>query len=398
MPPRYRKRRARFQLRRFGKRRRGFARRPVYRLNTKHSRRSSRFTKKRRSYRRRYRRSRYGRRRFRRGGFKRKVIEALAPERAHTFQYGQEHTVPTTVSANGKPCVYFCCERYTNTSTINTVSTVELFDWSHVMNIADVYRSSGNLSLYFQPATATAIYGEDPRLQILFKRATQVTNIRNQSNEPIHLTAYYCRPRGNCSFDAVTGIQNVYSFLAQGFANNGLDSAHVSASTNIIMNVAEYNPFNSFDFCRNFKITAVKKRRVHPGMITTFRNRRKRVLLRPIDLIEPFANSNAASWSGSRQKYSFHKSARFILFKLTGAPAGFGGNAPQATYGKLIQETSPSVVMETLFKYYTKAVPGQQNFSFSYETLGFVDPVTATHNPQIIIPDGDVVGDEKDGY
>lgn len=401
MPPRYNKRRAGFQLRRSGFKRRRVSfrsRRPFYISSVKHSRRPrvSRFRKnsRRSRFRRFSRMRRYGKRR----SFGRRVVNSLAPPKTFVTEYGQEHTVPAATASDGQQCVYFTVEAYNNTATVDNVQTIELMHQVHLMRIADYYRN-GNLSTgsYFNAAALGGGYILDPRFKYLLKSGVQISRLRNQSNEPVSITAYFCRPRGNMTEGINSGVQNLYAFLASGFANSGLDSAHLTASTNIYMHKSRYSPFRSFDFARSFKITSVKKLLIHPGMMRSVKLRVRSQMVRPIDwvLASGTAVPASGSWTDLQPKFNYFKQQRFVLFKLTSQPAGFG--ATQATYSKLIQTTTPTVLLSTYYKYVTKAVPyWNSNPVDLFDPVGYTTSGAAGHNPGIIVPDGDVVGEEKE--
>lgn len=406
MPPRYHKRRAVLQLgRRMGwKRRRLNPRRPFYQRSSIKYKNRSRRSSKRRGRRSHGRSSRF--RRFRRrrgvgprGHFAQRVVSALTPPRTFVTEYGQEHTVPAQpgVPGDGEQCTYFMCEAYNVAATVDTVNTIELMDWSHMMRIADWYRS-GPIHNYFNSASAGGVSVLDQKFKFLLKAGVQTSTVRNQSTEPVLVTAFYCRPRGNQLYSIGSNDVNVYSYLATGFANNGLDPGNVLPSTNANMHRSRYTPFRSWDFARSFKITRVSKMIIHPGQMKKYKLSVKQQFVRPLDWVTPDGNDAAkGSWVDFLKKFQHFRCQRFILFKISSSPAGFG--AVQATYSKRIQTTTPTVVMSTHFRYVTESVPFLEAAPTDlFNPVGFVDSTTAAHNPAIVVPDGDVVGEEKDGF
>jgi hypothetical protein len=324
------------------------------------------------------------------------VLTTLSNIRTFTAEYGQEHTVPSvTATTIYKQCVYFTPELHVGGATVDNVATVELFDHTHVMNIADYYRNQ-SLANSFSTAVAGNDIIQDARMRILFRRASQVCQVRNQSNEPIMITCFYVKPRGKVR-DAAN-ITNLYTTLATGFANNGLDPGNILASTNNAMHTAYFSPYQSFDFVRHFKIYRVVKRRLQPSQVSAFKVTVRNKYIRPLDWIEALGTGNPSTWSGSQRLYKNMPPQALLLFKLTSNPAGFGGTAPQASYANFIQETTPTIVMDTLFRYETLSVPASMSTHGVIATSGIIDPTTAGHNPQVIVPDGDVIGDEKDAY
>lgn len=376
------------------RRRTGYSYRPsgsrsFPRYKRKSARRSYRGRRRTRRYKRSYRRR--SSRKSRTNSFQRKVVNSLATARVFYAEYGAEHSVPVTTGVV-RPCVYFAVERYNAASTYGTVSTVELFDWNHVMTIADRFRFvDANLSSTAPAAGANGINDLKQRISISGK---MISWLRNQSTETCFITAYYCRPRGKISWATnVTGTHNPYQYLSAGFANNGLDSGVVGVA-NVTMTNANFTPFQSFDFTHNFKVYKVKKVSLAPSEQKAFVVSCKSRVIRPIDWVEFAGTTNSTSWLGSAQKYDYQSPQKFILYKIEARPAGYG--AVQGTYSKQIQMTSPTIVIDTTFKYFAKDVPQTLSTSGTIETLGIIDPTTAGHAPAIIVPDGDVVGVESE--
>lgn len=329
-------------------------------------------------------------------------MDALSPERTFLAEYGQEHTVPVSTD-NGRKCTYFTTEFYTGAAiTKNDIGVVPLMDYGHMMSIADFYRS-GNLSTYFATGTVGNATLVDPRFKFLLKRGVQTSTIRNQSTEAAHITAYYCRPRQHIvPFGMTSGVFNIYMMLAHGFANNDIDPAHIYAANDAVgpkvingaMELARYTPFQSLDFCRAFKVTKVKKVNLMPSQTKNFRLKVRQQLVRPIDWADTAGTTGSNTWQGAIQKYNYYKQQRFILFKLSSNIAGFG--AVQSNYSKLIQTTTPTIVMDTGIRYFTKMIPYGEVALQEIAITGFTDPTSAAHNPAIVVPDAAVVGEEKD--
>jgi len=327
--------------------------------------------------------------------FRKKVVNALAEWRTFTAEYGQEHTVSRLTDA--KSCFYFTVERYAQLNTKDDVPTIELYDWNHVMNIADFLRV--NTGLFNFPITAAFgnnVVGADLRLKYLLK-GKQISTIRNQSTEAVNITAYYCRPRAqhvNFGDTATGGVEhNTYKFLAQGFANNGIDPGLPLPSLNEGMLDGNYSPFESFDFTHNFKVVKVRKVHIVPSSEKTFVLSSSSKLLRPLDYINNAGTTSGfANWSSSRRKYTMLRPAQFLLFKVTTRPAGWG--AVQAGYSKQIQQTSPTIIMDTTFRYKAKIVPSYPSTNSVIEQVGIA--INGATAPAIIVADGDAVGTEMD--
>lgn len=327
--------------------------------------------------------------------FRRKVINALSDYQNIAYGYGSEFNVVHN-SDNSPACVYFTCESSApgdDTLTKDTVATVELCDPLHLAQIANYIYND-----FWSNSTITpSISAPNNRLVSAFNRiltkAKLTYTLRNQSTETAYLSAFYCRARGNVNWD-VTETNNIYRYLSQGFANKGLDKSHTIPSQNAAMTQLDVNPFESFDFCRNFKITKVKRLKIDPSEQVRLSLKRRPFLWRPADYfqVDPGLGTGPWSWTSAHKRYNIFKFGTFILFKLESRPAGYG--AAQANYTKYIQTTTPTVVLYSRFLYSSKMVPTMANQNAIAFNIGF--GYDGTHGPAIVVPDGDVIGEEKD--
>lgn len=327
-----------------------------------------------------------------------KVVQALEPWQTFIAEYGQEHTVPGVIAASStRPCYYFCVERYSAADTRNIVTTIELLDYRHLATIFNyLWRNTLTNSFLGVSGNSTAVATAAKNRALI--RGTQTSTIRNQSTEPVVIRAWILKPRHHIPAPRLGagGSVNFYNYLSLGFANNSLDSANALPSNNLTMQDSNFTPFNSFDVCRHWNIRALKPRTVDPGRMTQYKLSVRTRAHRALDYFYTAGAGSGASFaSGTEQIYDFIKPSRTMLFRIDASPAGLG--AAPVNYTALIQETTPTVIMDTVFKYQAKWLWNPYQPSGVIEKTGIVDTATAAHNPAIIVEGGDVVGEEKDG-
>lgn len=337
------------------------------------------------------RRRRFGRRS--KNSITAKVINALQPWQTYSAEYGQEHTVQA--SGSDASCFYFTCELSDTSAgtTKNNVTTLELDDYRHLGPMF-IQGWLGSVANSFNNAVGASTNNYTSNKSKMLVKGYQMSRIRNQSNEPVRITCYYLRPRHDINYNVGSaGITNLYNIMVSGFLANGLDPGNTTASTNSNMTRARFSPFQSYDLCRDFKITRVQTRLLNPSDTTTFINKRKAHMLRPMDLWQ-HTGTTTANWDTApgQRKYDYHRNCRVMLFRVDSNPAGWG--AAQTNYTKNIQQTTPTVIMDTIFKYECKMVHIPPTPSAMLETAGIA--FNASNAPSIIVPDGDVVGPEVD--
>lgn len=348
MPPRSRKRKAygigtrsRFKRRRIGTRRRVVAFSSRRRFRSRRTRIGRRFKRRFRRSRRKNKNSTSRRRH--------KLEFQITEPRQATFTYGQQHTVPNLTT--NQECVYFVTEVYNVAITERqNVITRPLGGIENLMSIGD-YAWVNNPRLVTAVAdqgwTADNIWGK------LFVRGTDLYTLRNQSNETVRITAYYCRCRKDTIRYIGSTTENVYNYLGQGFAENGYNPAQWSAA-NAGVTLDNLTPRNSRLFCRTFKIFKQEKIFLHQGATT---NRsihyrwRKHTLA---DYIVANSELTTLQWTNYTKRYAHIKGEVFILFKLHPPIAGVDG---QTDLTKQITQTTPTVIMQTQRKYDFKHFP-----------------------------------------
>jgi len=289
MPPRFRSR----SLRRRRVVRRG------YRLRKRLGFRSRRLSYRRRSRVPRRRKSRYqlhtGRKRTFRSRksqkrFARKVTTAIVSPAIGNISYGNSAKVPAQTNDGPIPCTYLMStaggpgknetgDRHLNHYTIlrtlfNTILPSQYpFGQTGYNNSVSQRVQNGESS---SATGGTAAYLD------LYSRIKYT--IRNQCNEDVYITAYYCKPRYPLQFeynppDSHTEGFNTYWWLSQGFYQNGIGTSGTNPTypdVNVGMTDSSFTPFDSADFTSDFKIMKSKRFKVKPsgekklGMSTHF--------------------------------------------------------------------------------------------------------------------------------
>lgn len=293
----------------------------------------------------------------------------LAEQRTVTFTYGQQHTVPNAL--NRVECVYFTTES-TNTTHAdrNETITVPLCGVNEICNIADYAWQTNPQNL---TATVNAGWVGDITWGKLFVKAHEKQEIRNQSNEPVTLTAFTCRTRANVYLDtsAVEKDYNIYYYLGTGFAENGMDATNRTA-TNQTLTDSRISPFQSRFFCRHFKIVRVKRYHIQPGNILTTQNKTRWRSFQPADITRNLDTSTA--FTARSKMYNNIRGEQFVLWKLQGNIGGIDG---QATFEKNIGQTTPTVIMRTFRKYAFKHMPITKSPALTFAADGITTAATS---------------------
>lgn len=318
-----------------------------------------------------------------------KIVKSVVPLREFFAEYGQERSAPDP--GTFPLCVYFTCERYDNTKTVDNVQSVVLFDYKHLGTILDYY-------WYQNPGSTTNMQGvlngtgaTESIKSKLWMKGVQLSTIRCQSNETEFFTAYYVRPRRPINFAG-----NLLSMMAQGFGLNGIDGNNYTPSTNLGMYTEKYTPFDSLLFSTHFKVFKVKKFKLAPSEQKTLRIA-KSMKFNPLAWYTLNSTSTAVTWRASAATYTFTPFQPFILFKLHSRIAGYGGVVgDQTTYTRLINNTSPTCIMKSYFKYKTRLLRNTSTAAENIETVGF--NIHGVVPAAIVVPDGDVLGAELDAY
>lgn len=259
-------------------------------------------------------------------------------------------------------------ERYQAGLTQNNAQTVCLHDYDHWGAIFGYLWES----LPFSTNNIKSFGEIGPTESIGTKVALSCNvqyKIRNQTNEPVTITAYYCRQRGNLMYDGGNAGANIYQFLAAGFATSGFDADNVTPTTNSHMTLDRNTPFDSYTFLKNFKITKTKKIWLLPGAMKSCYQKRS-IYISPADYYRTEGTTQAAvAWDALTRKWGMTKFNDFVLFKLSTNPAGYGSTQSDA-YSRQIKYTSPTVIMHTSFRYVGRVLKSQTRSSTTIEVLG----------------------------
>lgn len=358
------------------------------------------FSRKRFPRRRRSRRFIRSRKRFSRRGrggknsFRKKVIMALTNDQKFVMVYGSQHTVPAATVSGGPTGLYFTAEETLSGSagvTRDTIDTPCLFFYDHMDAIFNQLWSSNTNTGSIPIPGSTGFNTMGLRTKVLLGGTVSYT-LRAQSNETSFIDCYYVRARKDVQSQVGTsGSPNVYTFLARGFANNSLDNLNINPSTNDAMESRIYSPFQSYDFCKYFKIVKVKQIVIPPSEERTLRLTSKPRIVTPISYYFTRANIDGAqTFSTLARAYQYINRSQFILFRLHGRLSGIGTTQPN--YSQAVSFTTPTVHLNTNFTYNARIVQHQSEIHAMYANFG----ITTTSTPKIIIPGGDVIGDEAE--
>lgn len=323
-------------------------------------------------------------------------MNAVVPWQKWRATFGSEHQVVDQAGTGLPNCLYFTTVRNQAAVTVSTYLDIPWGNWFHLQTIFDIlwpnYLVTGS-TVASNNLGWTTTSNKD---RVWLKGSAKYT-LRGQSNETEFITAYYCKPRHNISAD-ITGVSNnVLNFLGMGFASNGLDPATTNATNAMLVN-DQFSPFESFAFCKNFQIFKVKRLRISPGEQQTLFLKGRSAMLQPYDIWnQPAFAGGTTTYSSLTRRYNYMKHERFILFKLSGRPAGYGDQAPNTgNYAKGITRTTPTCVLQTEFRFAAKTI---RNVSTAYQNLtsqvGIFAPAGAI-NPQIMRDDDFKAGVESD--
>jgi len=377
MPPRYRKRKSNRFRSRSNKRRRVGSRGRYRGRRGSTAKRSYKLRRFKHKYRSRRRKSKYS---SKKGDSKnRNALEfRLAVTRTAQYEYGQQHTVPNADTA--MECVYFMTEKFDNTITNRgDVGTRALGGITDILNIADnVWQTTPtNAATTTNPGFLDSSFGS------LFLRGRDIYMLRNQVNEHIMGTAFYCVAKRDYIFNPEQSGKTVtmYDYLGSGWAQNGLDISN-SDGNNGTMFQLRYTPFDSRLFTRIFKIAKVEKFRIPIQGTKTFSIGMKWHRYDPNNYVR---TTNSGLWATRDRRFDVIKGERFILFKVH---SNVGGDITSNTaFQKEVAQTTPTVAMVTRRSYEVKHIVHPQNMAINFVSSGI-----STDTASIIIDVDDIKG------
>lgn len=292
-------------------------------------------------------------------------------------RYGQELTVS---GASFVPAVgYMTTEAFDPSGVINkdTCQTRVLLDVVHIPAIADaLWKNTPGASANIIGTTNQANPTESIKAKYLVS-AKATYRIRNQSNEPVWITAYFCKCRKDYRYVEGAAVNNIYGLLSRGFATNGKDSGNVTADNNAGMTDQDYTPFQSNVFCEMAKILRKKRFKITPGAqhFEILKMKEKWINMMDYAALEG-TTAPTLTWVQWTRKYDFSKHARFILFRVESNPAGLG--TAQPNYSKQISHTTPTVIMDTQFVYSARMANTKGTGMIDLEFDGYTAPGTGS--------------------
>lgn len=391
MPPRFRRRpriRRGIKRRLFGKRRFVQGRRYGRRFRTRKTFR--RFKAKRR----RFKRSRRGKARGK--AFTNKVVKALAPSQQFFAQYGQQHTVPALPADQGRH-LYFTTQLWQadpvpplDPINMGTCVTLPLMCNQHLGKILS-YLWKGTLSSMQAGAAENSTTVDTSRRTPVFIGGKVSYQLRNQSTEAEFIKVYWCRARQDVKYAESAFANNLYTFLASGFSENGVDPNNPSTGNGAMIN-NNYTPFNSYAFTRKFKITRTQMLRLAPGQSRFVYTGVKSKRIIPDDIFLYNDSDVGGSWEAQPFVQYLTRHGKFCLFELNSRPSGYG--AVQTTFNKLIGQTTPTVILESKFSYSARIHNHSRTPIQLLDTQGFAAPSVLTNT--IVNPDTAVLDQERD--
>lgn len=292
-----------------------------------------------------------------------------------TFTYGQGHTT-VGYTTDGGGCKYFTTEVWTGTeSNRSNRLTRPLMGVEHLVRIAD------NIWPISPPLVSTGTPGAQGRNDNYYSkfllRGTCLYTLRNQSNETENITAYWCTVRQNQNFvrnESSADANNIYDALGMGFAQKGIYSAAATAD-NPGLQTKVYTPFDSPVFVKLFKITRMKAIIIKPGEEKRIALKSRTQTVCPAAMTSLVFQSPQQTWGEKSLQYTYRKGSKFLLFKLNARIAGFSGQ-PENLDPKAITYTTPSVILETVFRYQSKFVWQPQVTHISLTNTGTSNQVS----------------------
>lgn len=267
----------------------------------------------------------------------------ITQARQSLFTYGQQHRVSGT--ALEPESIYFTTENTNTAHTLRSTTVTVMFpDVQQICAIADTAWTALPVNV---AATQPNPSASDDTRGDLYLKGTRSHKVRNQSNETINLTLYYCRVRKDWyeQTDTANAFTNMYTMMARGFSENGYDPT-VLDPTNSAMIQENFTPFHSRTFCRLNKVYLTKHVKIRPGQTMTCGLKMGWKRFTPNDIT---VNVTGPAFFLDRSKrFNYLRGQQFIMFKLHSSLAGVTG---QITLEKEITDTTPTIIMQTIDRY-----------------------------------------------
>lgn len=298
--------------------------------------------------------------------------------------YGQQNGIP--LDASGKPqCEYFTAELY-GSNTKDTVATLPLNCNYHMAKIADIMwkgpvgTSTGSMAQV--TSNDQELTGSTTNIDTVIQVKSSVNyTLRCATNESIDLTMYVVKARHNISSST---FYNVYQQLTRGFAQNGLDPTHnqaQGANLNLAFVDPQWTPYQSSQFCRDWKIVRQKKLTIAGGKERRFALKGKRFYFKPVDYFVAMGTPTPSTWAGAAYQFQNNKFERFILFQARSRVIASGATLI-ANYSQSVANSADRMEMESFFTYQVRIMKQAKT------PYGYLDPASGFTgvgaNPQFI--------------
>lgn len=209
------------------------------------------------------------------------------------LQYGD--VIAGTYSSNasvGLPCQYFI---YNNAAGIPYGSTNPI----QMLSIANIITTAAQQDIRF--------------FQTEFNIKHRITNA---SNFVIKITGYLCQSRFENTNATTRAPLNI---LGDGFANSGFNPS-TTYNLNQGMFIEDLTPFQSTDFCQNYKIRRIKVYKILPGRVAEYNIADKHNhSIRPNRWIYM---TSGQTYANGTVLYQQNQHEMFWLFKMTSEQTG----------------------------------------------------------------------------
>lgn len=330
-----------------------------------------------------------------------KIVDAIRRPQLLKAQYGQ--MISVVAQSSFPTSVYVTTEVFDGASAPddadkNEIITVTLNSARHLASLADVAWKNNVTTSQAAPVFNSTTFNTDIGMRILINSSVKYS-VRNQSTDIVRVRAYYCRARQDLNIKNFssgttnpTSIYNLYMQLARGFAINGLDAGNFTATSNSAMVNRKYTPYNSHLFTSNWKIYKSKLMTLSPGRLVTLGIKQRRFCYRPSKYFELNGTGGAVSWRTSQLVYHHNRFEKFIMFQIDSSPAGYG--AAQTNYSKLVGSTTPTVILDSEFKYKYSYMWSPINTTGVIEQSGHALQFAGA-NTIVNVEEG-ILGEEKD--
>lgn len=317
--------------------------------------------------------------------------------------YGQQINVGDSTATPRS--VYMVTEAYDATAppddkTKGDIRTVTLNDLYHLSRLADLVWRNNVTTSQTGPSYNDSTVTTDISSRVSVQSRVSY-NLRNQSTDLVTVRVYVCRARQDTNMlnyvstgENQTSLLNIYQQLSRGFSANGIDPTTPNPEANAGMLYRHYNAFQSLVFTENWKIVKTRLYTLRPGAMKKLYLKSRPFTFRPSKYFSLIGQQGDSTWRTSKLCYLHNRHEKFVLFQINSQPMGYG--AAQANYSKLVSNTSPTVILNTEFRYHVNLLAFEKTPHANIEQLGFAAPSSTVFT--IVNPLESVLAEEKDAY